>query len=217
MAIPRRLIRTVPAETDPQVDAWWNDWRELHPGWDSVTYREPIDPDLFPQTAEHWDRCTSGAQRAGLIRLEALWNRGGIYLDSDVQPLGRSLAPLLWCSAFAAWEDPNTIPDAVLGAEAKHPAILDCLRAAIVNLPCGAHTSGPGITTKILRGRVGNVHGHHDVLLLPPGTFYGVHYNDGIAHANDEALDAFAADPPPWAFGLHRWHGSWLAEQGHGG
>lgn len=206
--IPPRLIRTVPAETSDEVEAFWATACELHPGWEHITYRDPIDPADFPATADLWPRCRSGAQRAGLIRLEALARHGGIYIDSDVE-LYRNLRPLLGVPAFAGYEDPGVVPDAVLGAYAGHPAILECLALAIARLTGsqrgttwrdndGAWATGPGVTTTILPGR-------DDVLLLPPGSFYPLHYTHKAG-----ADWAAVREANPWAFGAHRWHASWL-------
>jgi hypothetical protein len=171
----------------------------MHPGWETITYRDPIDPARFPISAPHWDRCTSGAQRAGLIRLEALHTHGGIYLDSDVE-LYRSLTPLLGATVFAAWEDAKVVPDAVLGAEPAHPAIRGCLAEAIELLDQGPWASGPGVTTAVLPGL-------DDVLLLPPGAFYPYHYSERHRRHDDHRT------PNPWAFGAHHWAGSWLRPQ----
>lgn len=92
--IPRILHRTVPAETTDEVEQWWAKFAEIHPGWEMRTYREPIDPSEWPLTGFLFDRCANGAQKAGLIRLEALFTFGGVYVDSDVEPF-RSLEPLL--------------------------------------------------------------------------------------------------------------------------
>ena len=204
--IPRILVRCVPERTDRQIEAWWSEWCALHPDWEHVTYRDPLDPDQFPLTSPLWERCTSGAQLAGLVRLEALARHGGIYLDSDVEPY-RPLTPLLGLQAFAGWEDHEVVPDAVLGATAGHPAILACLDLAVERL-CGdssdwrtgpgAWGTGPGVTTTILPGR-------DDVLLLPPGSFYPAHYSrkDRVDWANVRRTN-------PWAFGAHRWHASWV-------
>lgn len=200
--IPKRIIRTVAAATTTEVEDFWKTACDLHPDWETVTYRDPIDPDLFPITSPLWNRCQNGAQLAGLVRLEALLD-GGIYIDSDVE-LYRRLDPLTACSAFAAWEDPNTVPDAVLGAEPGHAAIRACLALALERILTdstdwrtgnGAWSTGPGVTTTILPGRA-------DVLLLPPGAFYPVHYSE------KDRLDAYV--PEPWCFGMHRWHASWL-------
>lgn len=196
--IPRRLVRTVPLHTSDFVERNWQRAAELHPGWQLVTWRDPIDPAAFPVTSPHWDRCTSGAQRAGLIRLEDLLHRGGIYLDSDVEPF-RSLDPLLPLHAFAAWEDERVVPDAVLGAKPRHPAIAECLDLAIEAIERGPWESGPGVTTRVLPGR-------DDVLLLPPGAFFPIHYRK----PDRRALRRSDRGQAPWIFAVHHWSGSWL-------
>lgn len=203
--IPRILHRTVPAETTAETEAWWQRFGELHPGWALETYREPLDPRDWPLTGRHWRLCRTGAQKAGLIRLEALYRHGGVYVDSDVEPY-RSLEPLLATRAFAAWEDARCVPDAVLGAEPEHPAIKACLELAIKRLgsrlPAERSTweTGPGVTTTILPGRP-------DVLVLPPGAFYPYHY------AEKERRGEPHEQQQPWAFMAHHWAGSWLARK----
>jgi mannosyltransferase OCH1-like enzyme len=194
--IPRLIFRTVPAETTGEVELFWATAAALHPGWETITYRDPIDTALFPLSSPHWPRCTSGAQRAGLIRLEALHAHGGIYLDSDVE-LYRPLTPLLGATVFAGWEDAKVVPDAVLGAKPGHPIIRRCLEVAIEVLDQGPWASGPGVTTAILPGC-------DDVLLLPPGSFFPYHYSERHRRHEDHRT------PNPWAFGVHHWEGSWL-------
>lgn len=201
--IPRRLIRSVPEATDPQVEAWWAEACDLHPDWEHVTYRDPIDSTLFTTTSPYWSRCTSGAQLAGLVRLEALWRWGGFYIDSDVEVF-RPFDPLLGATVVAGWEDPNVVPDAVLGAEAGHQLIGLCLTLALERLKsesadwrtgAGAWSTGPGVTTTILPGT--------EALLLPPGSFYPYHYGE------KERRDADHRTEQPWAFCAHHWNSSW--------
>lgn len=204
--LPKRLIRTVPETTSPEVDAYWAHACELHPDWEHVSYQDPIDPQHFPRTAKHWPYCKSGAQLAGLVRLEAVWLHGGVYIDSDVE-LFRALDPLLTLDCFAAWEDDVTVPDAVLGARRHHPAILSCLVLAIRRLHNmstdwrtgdGAWSTGPGVTTTILPTADG-------VTLLGPESFFGVHYTQ------KDQLARFDPAVHPDAYGLHHWAASWLA------
>lgn len=193
--IPRILHRTVPADTSDEVEAWWRKFQVMHPGWEFRTYREPIDPADWPLTGDLWGRCQNGAQKAGLIRLEALYHHGGVYVDSDVEPF-RSLEPLLRLEAFAAWEDETTVPDAVLGAMPEHPAfreLIDKARACIEGGGDAWH-SGPGVCTETLPTRP-------DVLVLPPGSFYPHHYLEKSA--------AGARTGAPWVFVEHKWHHSW--------
>lgn len=195
--IPPILHRTVPEKTTPQVEAWWSTFQRIHPGWQFMTHRDPMDPEEWPLTGPHWDRCTSGAQKAGLIRLEALHRWGGVYVDSDVEPY-RPLTPLLHLTGFAAWEDANCVPDAVMGAIPGHPALEEMLTLAIARIEKGAWESGPGVTTEVLPGR-------DDWLVLPPGAFYPYHYGDKV---NGRHKDHKRAQP--WAFVAHHWAASWL-------
>ena len=195
--IPRIMHRTIPAVVTEVVEHYWTHLQQLHPGWEFRTYREPLDPADWPLTGDLWDRCANGAQKAGLIRLEALVTHGGVYVDSDCEPV-RSLEPLLAVEAFAGWEDETTVPDAVLGARPQHPAMIEALAQASAAVEAGgdAWASGPGVTTAVLPGRV-------DVLLLPPGAFYPHHYlQKNLAHSS----------PGPWVFLRHQWAGSWLTD-----
>jgi hypothetical protein len=186
--------RTVPADTSEQIEAWWSQLQALHSTWEFRTYREPIDPADWPLTGDMFARCANGAQKAGLIRLEALVTHGGVYVDSDVEPL-RSFEPLLHSPAFAAWEDETTVPDAVLGAEANHPAFVAAIAKARAAIEGGADAwhSGPGVTTELLPGRP-------DVLVLPPGAFYPYSYLQKHKSADEVG---------PWVFCKHHWQHSW--------
>jgi mannosyltransferase OCH1-like enzyme len=194
--IPARLVRTVPEDTSDEVEMLWSQAVAMHPTWEHVTYREPLDPADFPHTSGLWDQCSSGAQKAGLVRLEAIYQSGGFYLDSDLE-IYRHLDVLRYVPFVAGWEDPNTVPDFFFGAEAGHPVFLNLLTDARLSLSQGAWQSGPGVFTRNLPGRT-------DVLLLPPGSFAPYHYNE--RHRRHENHH----DANPWGFGAHHWAGSWL-------
>lgn len=207
--IPRRLIRTVPSTTAAEVEGFWQRSCDLHHDWDHVTFRDPIDTALFPITAEHWAACANGAQMAGLIRLEALLNLGGFYLDSDLE-LFRPLDDLAEMGAVGCWEDSRTVPDLFLAAEPGHPAIAACLDLALDRLhgdgrtwrdDGGAWSTGPGVTTTVLPGR-------DDVTLLDPDAFCAVHWSYKGPHIPNYELRRRT----PHARGRHWWRGSWLPD-----
>jgi mannosyltransferase OCH1-like enzyme len=167
----------------------------MHPGWEMVTFRDPLDPADWPITGHLHAECEAGAQLAGLVRLEAVWQMGGFYIDSDVQPL-RSFEPLRQFGCVAGYEDDEWIADAVFGAEAHHPAIGAALsRVLTLSMHDGPSATGPRNLTHALRDR-------DDVTLLLPVAFYEVGYKE---------RDQLATrTPSPDAYARHWWAGSWL-------
>lgn len=200
--IPRRLVRTVPAETSTQVEQWWQQACDLHPDWEHETWREPVDPDDFPLTGHLFATCETGAQKADLIRAERLWWVGGCYADSDYVAL-RPFDSLLGVPGFAAYEDRDHIPNAVMGFEANHPALQRVIELAIQRHGQGTWAAGVGVTTEVFRA-------DDTVLLLPPGSFYAVHWRD--AHKTGVNVDEVRA-ANPWAFGVHMYAHSWVSKE----
>jgi hypothetical protein len=196
--IPRILHRVVPEATNATADAWWARFEELHPDWELRTHRDPLNPADWPLTRDHWSKTSNGAQFADLIRLEALITYGGVYVDQDVEPFA-PLDVLTYVPAFAAWEDQNSVPNAIMGAVPNHPAIVACLELMISRLPGDTWQAGPGVLTATFPGR-------RDVLLLPPASFYDVHYRD------PDRDQRMTEEPLPWTFARHHYWGSWLEE-----
>lgn len=194
--IPKRLIRTVPEHTTNQVEQWWAAAVALHPGWEHVTLRDPVNRADFPVTSHLWDTCESGAQLADLIRAEELFLRGGIYLDSDVE-VYRSFEPLLGLDGFAGWDCVDYIPNAILGFKAGHPAIARVVELAVERHHHGTWPAGVGVTTEVFRGR-------NDMALFPPGSFYPVFWRD-----RDRTNWRTVQRKNPWAYCAHHAHHSW--------
>lgn len=198
--IPKRLVRTVPEETSPEQEAFWAQAVALHPDWEHVTLRDPVNRGEFPHTRDLWDSCESGAQLADLIRAEDLYFAGGVYIDSDVE-VYRSFEPLLRVPGFAAWEDERHIPNAVMGFIPRHPAMVKVLRLAIERHADGTWAAGVGVTTEVFKGR-------SDMLLLGPDAFYPYHYSFKDAYQTSQARARVKA-ANPWAFCAHHWSHSW--------
>lgn len=201
--IPKIIHRTTVAEPSDEAEHYWAQFGDLYAGtdWELRSWTEPLDPAEFPLTARLWPRCQNGAQKAGLVRLELLWRFGGVYVDSDVEPVNR-FDPLTTVPLFAGWEDETTIPDAVLGAVPKHPVIKACINEAArrIRRNQNAWYTGPGVVTRLLPKR--------GALLLPPGAFYPYHY---LAKTDKVTAETAA----PWVYCIHHWAGSWLTEDHH--
>lgn len=193
--IPRIMFRTVVEAINEQHENWWLHQQQLHPGWEFISYREPLDPADWPLIGDLMDKCQNGAQKAGLVRLSGLITHGGVFVDADVMPV-RSFEPLLHSPAFAGWEDSAVVPDAIMAAEPNHPAFVQALEKARAVIQGGgdAWHSGPGVMTELLPGR-------NDVLLLAPGHLYPHHYLQRSGATSNDG---------PWIIARHMWDGSWL-------
>lgn len=194
--IPKRLVRTVPEKTTAQVEAWWNQACELHPEWSHVTLRDPVNRKLFPHTSDTWDKCESGAQLADLIRLEDLYWRGGVYLDSDVE-VYQAFDNLLGLPGFAGWDCVDYVPNAVMGFPPRHPALRSAMHMAAARWDMGTWAAGVGVTTDVFPYR-------HDVVLFPPGSFYPVFWR-----TKDHVDWSRVQKDNPWAYCVHHAHHSW--------
>lgn len=193
--IPRRLVRVVPEKTTQECEVFWDRACRLHPFWDYITLRDPIDDSGFPMTRKCWDTCKSGAQLADLVRVEELYQRGGVYIDSDYEVL-RSFEPLSALYGWAGWEDENVICNAVMGFEPRHWALLDVIEMAIQRHDLGTWESGVGTVTEVFRNCT-------DIVLLPPQALYPVHYK------HKGLIRLWERERHPWALGMHHWRHSW--------
>ena len=90
-------------------------WKQLHPGWEMKLWTDADAP--APPGVE---RSRSLAERADLVRYEIIRRFGGVYVDTDVEclrPIGDLLAGV---RAFAAYEVPGRLCNAVIGAIPGH-------------------------------------------------------------------------------------------------
>lgn len=179
-----------------KFEAFWDRFKELHPGWRFVTWQSVEGLDWM-RCRETFDAQTTHAGRSDVLRYEVVAQFGGIYVDTDVEPL-RSFEPLL-DEPFAGWEDRNMICPTVIGAPAGHPAT----EALVRYLPDWERmhrgkppnkATGPYFLTAQWRHR-------KDVRLLPPSAFYPVHWSDKAS---------LGGPYPPESFAVHHWNASWL-------
>lgn len=168
---------------------------DAHPSW---TIRVWDDEAKFPGSplSGYFKKCRSGAQFADLVRLEAVFREGGIYLDSDMRVL-RPLDELVRSySFFIASEDGHNLTNACFGATPYHPALQSIIRFLAENepdweLPPNV-TTGPVLFATLLRWR-------SDICILPRETFYPYHTYHSV-HL-----------PHELSYCEHLWEGSWLS------
>ena len=182
----------IPAE----FEDYWQRLKALHPGWQFQTW-SGVPLNLWNREAFY--AATTHAGRSDVLRYEVLARRGGIYLDTDVEPL-RSFEPLLNDDRpFAAWEDKHMICPTVMGSPAEHPATAALVAAlgpwakAHKGQPPNRQT-GPYFLTAQWKDRT-------DVRLLEPEAFYPIHWSDKASLGGPYPKESYA---------VHHWAAGWL-------
>lgn len=165
-------------------------WRELHPEWE---YRLWTERDVPAVPAA--DLARNIAERADVLRYEILRRHGGVYIDVDVECL-RPLDELLdGVQAFAGYEVPGRLCNAVMGGVAHHPALNRLCDVVPQTVGRGHY---PEATATVLLTRV--FEPMVDVTLFSPQRFYPYLWDQSPADA--EITDA--------TYAVHHWAKSWL-------
>lgn len=166
--IPRIFHFTVPTPIRPQQAELIDAVRRMHPDWDVKIWLDDT-PIENARLEKYRDRPRSGAGRADLIRLDAVYAYGGVYLDADMRVL-RPLDQLIeHYDFFMGCESAGNLTNALIGAATRHPAIDSIIRFLEENEPDWSlppnEATGPMLFARLLSWRT-------DVNILPRETFY---------------------------------------------
>ena len=196
--IPKVFHRIFLDEPVPaKFEAFWDRFRELHPAWEFVTWSDSSELDWIRNRAL-FDQCTTHAGRADVLRFEIMASYGGVYVDTDVEPLRAFDSLLESDEPFAGWEKRGLLCPTVLGGPPAHPAF----DAVVGMLPDWARKfppdkpnlqTGPRPFTHAWRWR-------SDVRTLPREAFYPVGWWE---------RDQLGGPYPPESFCVHHWEQSW--------
>jgi glycosyl transferase-like sugar-binding protein len=189
----------------PEFAAWRDKLAELHPDWTIRTWDSSDEVrSLIDEAAltERWDAYMASdpfGRIPDIARYLLLWHFGGVYIDTDFEPLRPFDELLEDPRPFAAWENDRTMCTALLASPRKHPAIgilleglvdrLDATRGQTAN-----NAVGPEYATAIWRER-------EDVRRLPPSSFYPV----GWWEKNLLGQVSY----PPETYAVHHWAKGW--------
>jgi hypothetical protein len=148
---------------------------------------------------------------SNLVRLEALWRYGGIYLDTDIEVL-KTFDDLLGEGCVVGFQhehhDRDWVNNAVLIAKPGHPFLKDCIDLTLDHFNrTGEFLRSPTVTTTVLKERGLARYGTQrvkDVLVLEADYFYPVPY-----WQTHDALK-----PATRSYCTHHWHFSWKDRAG---
>jgi len=197
VSIPRILHR-IWVGPDPLPDEfarYGEAWRRMHPDWEHRLWTEEDLPHDV-ERREILERNRIPAERADVLRYELLWRMGGVYVDTDIEPL-RPLDPLVAELEFFTGEmKPGRINNAVIGTapgspvlraavdEARFPVIEDALAPPP---PLVKEATGP-----VFFGRV--VARFPEATVFPPPVFYpGTEEERATAYTRHYSARSWAA------------------------
>lgn len=177
----------------PLFQGYRSRFQELHPQWEFRLWTddECQQLDCQPLLAA-WN---SQSAKSNAVRLEVLQRFGGVYVDTDVEPL-KAFDILLDVEAFAAEEYRGRVCNAVMGAVPQHPWI-DCQLKSIPQYKNKSPPWGPEVST--LAYQEMSEQGTK-VTLYPSFYFYPYLWDRLSLRGSNEFPDSFA---------VHHWAISW--------
>lgn len=102
----------LPAEAKKYIESW----KKFCPGYDIKEWNEQnFDINQFAYTKEAYE-AKKFAFVTDVVRLYALYNEGGIYMDTDVEVLA-PLDPFLKNHAFSGFESETRVPTGIMASE----------------------------------------------------------------------------------------------------
>jgi mannosyltransferase OCH1-like enzyme len=181
-------------------------WQRVMPDFQVKEWNETNSPldNSYTKAAykqKEWSRLSN------YVRLHALYQEGGIYLDTDVEVI-RPLTPMLRHKCFLGFqqeaEHGDWINSAIMGAEPGHPFLLRCLKLTLKKFADeGEFYRSPAIHTAVLREMGLRAYGFQEidgVTLYPADYFYPYPWSGKFSP------DCITEN----TYCVHHWAGSWL-------
>lgn len=114
-------------EKPQEVKIFIDGWRKLCPDYEIIEWNErTFDINCCAYVREAYE-CRRFAFVSDVARLKALYEFGGIYLDTDVEVL-KNLNRFLTHKAFVGFENDNFLSTAIIGCEKNNVWIANCLK-----------------------------------------------------------------------------------------
>jgi len=209
--IPKRFIRIWlgPKDIPETFNRWWCEFQDMHPSYDFITIGDDHGLTVPESIAGIYKDVASYAGRADILRILALHEYGGVYVDTDVMPLKPFDDIIADGRPFAGKRSSKSFEVAVLGSPKGHPILqktIDALPAWYEkngSRSCSVAT-GPAFLSSVWFGS-------EDVNHLPTSAFYP--FNGFKAPSREQKTEMFSDksnfpdDMVCAHFSNHRWGG----------
>ena len=195
----------------PLMIQWREEWRRLHPHWTIRMWTEGGSIEKLVNGSEILEsrhpsklqRCCHLSQRSNIWRYELLEQLGGLYLDTDMEPL-KCIEPLIeGMTSFAGQCLTNTTLGmitetgcALIGCVPHHPWLEDLVEGIDTRDVTKNTALGVPYFTEITAQ-------HGEVNLFPPDVFYSYRWDEP---------GRYKALIPEAAYAVHRWSSKWFPQ-----
>lgn len=180
-----KIIHQIWIGPHPMPTELMSSWKTMNPDWEYKLWTEQNIPVLYNK--KQYNEIKSYAGKADILRLEILFQFGGIYLDADslcLQPLTENF---LRYHFFACYENekarPGLIANGVIGSQPNHPLLSQLIESVHsiedVNKDQAWIIVGPMLFTKVLKQYMVF---NKPIKIFPSHLFYPVHCT-GLSYA----------------------------------
>jgi hypothetical protein len=200
-----------------------NSWVHYHPDYEIKIWDDHAVSTISwynTRVEEGFKKSLSFAEKADYIRIQVLYDFGGIYVDSDFICL-KSFNPIVESSVrfFAGFEKPKKgyssnlyINNALIGAQPKSDVIRGCFSTFIHpdEAPRGLEThirTGPNALSKAIENEI-NYRGSDGILILPCTYFYPTLYDWNLQKI-EQNFPQFKMFIKKETMAIHLWALSW--------
>jgi mannosyltransferase OCH1-like enzyme len=172
-------------------------WQEHLPDYEIVRWDESNCPNN--KFVDHHLNDKNWAFVPDFVRLHALYNHGGIYLDTDIEVI-KSFDDLLEQNAFLGYEAKDRINNAVVGSRKGNLFFKDCMDYIMQrHLENEPYEISPVVTTTVARN------GSYDLTIYDEEYFYPYNPFDSNRKIQTLMLQMITSS----TYAIHHWAKSW--------
>lgn len=189
--IPKIIHQIWLGSASPPVE-WMESWKRMNPDWEYRLWTDDNLPKLYNQ--KQFDAMKEFSGKADILRIELLYQYGGLYMDADCECLNSLDDSLRQYPFFICYENelvrPGLIQNNVIGSEPGHEVLAELMQhiAGIedINKEKAWLTVGPYLWTTFLR-RYQLFSDPVDI--LPSHLFSPIHY-EGVCYTGQDKVYA---------------------------
>jgi mannosyltransferase OCH1-like enzyme len=208
------------SELPDQYKAYIQEWQDLHPDFEIIRWDESNSPmDLAYMQSAQKHNLTS--RMANLIRIYAMVQHGGIYLDTDMKLL-KPLYDLLGHSCFLGFESGSEdssdfhVNNAIIGSQPNHPFMKRCydklLELFEEDEQKTLYLLSPVHTTTILKEEFG-LQKYGNQLLKDKIQLYASEYFYPIPWNLSKRTHSYQKYTSDCTYAVHMWGRTWFSKE----